>query len=171
MPFCVIMYTFLVLPPLACFSLVRKLSFSKLFNSGYNAPCLSLTSNFFSACFFIMYPHIGRVRRRRRIWMSSRFLVMRCTSSFLYRSDNSCTFFLCPFSYLFGFGLIRFMLGSCFGLCLCMLLYASSKHERLYDGLVYIETQDMSYNRHIVSASNRQTVEQRYRKTARRCQK
>jgi hypothetical protein len=56
-------------------------------------------------------------------------------------------------------------------LCLRMLFYASGKYEHLYDGLVYIETQDMSYKRHIVSASNRQTVEQRYEKTHKGCKK
>jgi len=42
--------------------------------------------------------------------------------------------------------------------------YACAKHERLYHGLVYIETQDMSERGHIVYPFNRQTVEQIYKK-------
>jgi hypothetical protein len=44
-----------------------------------------------------------------------------------------------------------------------MLFYACCKHEPLYRRLVYIETQDMSHKRHIVSVFNSQTVEQRYK--------
>jgi len=41
-----------------------------------------------------------------------------------------------------------------------MLVYVWDAHQRLYDCLVYIETQDTSRKRHIVAASNRQTVGQ-----------
>ena len=53
-PFLVIVYTFLVLPPCCCFWLVRKPFSSNALSSGYKAPCLSITSNFVSTCFFIL---------------------------------------------------------------------------------------------------------------------
>ena len=45
-----------------------------------------------------------------------------------------------------------------------MLFYVWFKHERLYCGLVSIETQDMSYQRRIVATFNSKTVGQNYKK-------
>ena len=99
-PFSVSAYTFLARFPCCCFWLLIRSLFSSFFNSGYRIPWRIFSPDLVSISFFILYPHVGCLFIICSIWMSSRFLVMCCTISFL-RSSSIGLAFLCSVFDLF----------------------------------------------------------------------
>ena len=111
------MYIFLVRFPSCCFWLLIKPLSSSFFRRGYRAPWCIFSPEKVSICFFILYPHAGSLFISVSIWMSSRFLVMCCTISFL-RSSSIGLAFLCSVFDSFLLGLyVLWVVG-------CMFCYA-----------------------------------------------